>query len=297
MSQSDFQEQDAEEFVARLNALVEELEQYPDTEIRDKALDLIQGILDLYGETLRRMLAAVDSVSLKDQLLSRLLSDEVIRAVLLIHGLLPIGLEDRVAAALDQLRPYLISQGADLELVRVEGGRAHVRLMRKGSGAPPVAALKADIEKALAEAAPDLLGIEIDGLANQPGGDAKAAASPPARLVQIKRPATVSKIEGGTWVPVVRAIGFEEGKFKIVSFDDVNLLVCKVGGEFYAYRNACASGGRALGDALYESAMLTCTCHGYHYDLRRGGACMERPDLRLESLKVKVEDDKVKVAF
>jgi nitrite reductase/ring-hydroxylating ferredoxin subunit len=43
--------------------------------------------------------------------------------------------------------------------------------------------------------------------------------------------------------------------------------------------------------------MLTCACHGYSYNLKRAGACLERPELRLESLPLKVEDDKVKVAI
>jgi nitrite reductase/ring-hydroxylating ferredoxin subunit len=74
------------------------------------------------------------------------------------------------------------------------------------------------------------------------------------------------------------------------------VLVCKIGGEFYAYRNGCADGGRPLDDALFESPMLTCSCHGYRYDLRRGLA-VERPELRLARLPLKVEEDKVKVAL
>src|SRR5919199_5609653 len=139
MSGGEVQERDAERLVAELNALVVELEEYPDTEVRAKALDLVQLILELYGEALRRILTTLDSMPLKDQMLSRLVGDEVVRAILLIHGLLPVGLHARVAAALEHLRPYLISQGCDVELVGLDGGRALIRLIRKGSGAPPLA--------------------------------------------------------------------------------------------------------------------------------------------------------------
>ena len=67
--------------------------------------------------------------------------------------------------------------------------------------------------------------------------------------------------------------------------------------KFYAYRNACAEGQLPLDDALFESPMLTCLCHGYRYDLRHQGKCMEKPALRLASLAVIVEDEKVKVAL
>jgi nitrite reductase/ring-hydroxylating ferredoxin subunit len=306
----DAQGEDAEQIVERLTMLVEELELYPDTELREKSLDLVQLIMQLYGEALRRVLATIESAPLKDQILPRLFSDEVIRAILLIHGLLPIALEDRVAAALNNLRPILLSQGADVELLGVTDGRARMRLMRKGSGAPPIGVLKIEIEKALSEAAPDLSGIEIDGVQEQIEATTRAASllgrmiaparsddSEQARLVQIKRPQLDRESVSGTWVSVVRAIGFEEGGFKIVNVGEINILVCKVGGEFYSYRNSCAVGERSLDDALFESPMLTCACHGYHYDLRRRGSCVEDPGLRLESLPLIVEDDKVKVAL
>jgi nitrite reductase/ring-hydroxylating ferredoxin subunit len=117
------------------------------------------------------------------------------------------------------------------------------------------------------------------------------------QLIQIKRPKLDRESVSGTWVPVVRAIGFEEGQFKVISFSEINLLVCRIGGEFYAYRNSCAEGDRPLDDALLESPMLTCTCHGHRYDLRLKDSCVERPELHLEPLPLIVEDEKVKVAL
>lgn len=309
MSETEARGRDAEELVEQLNSLVEELEQYPDTEVREKALDLVQLILELYGEALRRITGTLEGLPLRDQVFSRLAGDEVVRAVLLVHGLAPVALRDRVAAALEHLRPYLLSQGCDVELLGVEGARARVRLMRSGKGAPPVAVLRQEIEKALAEAAPDLEGLDVEGVAEQIEATAKAAAllgklAAPARrerqavnLVQIKRPPAARPESGATWVSVVRAVGFGEGRLKIVNQGDLNLLVCKIGGEFYAYRNACAGeSGRTLDDALFESPMLTCSCHGLRYDLRRGN-CVEKPELSLAPLPAKAEDDKVKVAL
>ncbi|MCA1592572.1 MAG: Rieske (2Fe-2S) protein [Acidobacteria bacterium] len=311
MSEAEVQEYDAEELLGQLSALVAELEQYPDTEVREKALDLVQIIIKLHGEALRRILATFESLPLKSEIYSRMLGDEVIRALLTIHDLLPEELEARVAKAVEELRPFLISQGCDVKLLGVDDGRALLRLMRSGKGAPPVAALKLEIEKVLDVAAPDLLGIDIEGMAEQVEATAKAAAMlgaiitpprsetpSPARLVQIKRPRPDTSNVSGTWISVVRALGFEDGQFKVVSYAEINLLICKLDGEFYAYRNACAAGGgRALDDALFDSPMLTCACHGCSYNLRRAGACVERPELRLQSLPAKVEDDKVKVAL
>lgn len=300
--------QDAEQLVTQLNALIGELEQYPESEVREKALDLVQLVLELYGEALRRVLLAIDPLPGKDEILTRLAGDEVLRAILLLHGLLPVELHERIAAALEELRPYFISQGCDVELLGIDDGRAQIRLIRKGSGAPPVSVLRSEIEKALGEAAPDLMGVDVEGMAQQVEATKKAVAQlskliPPggngehaSRLVQIKPKQPAHERVNGVWVPVVRALGFDDRNFKIVNYADINLLVSKIGGEFYAYRNACAEGGRPLDDALYETPMLTCSCHGYLYDLRRG-VSLHNPDVRLERAPLKVEEDKVKVAI
>jgi len=306
MSEMASEDCEGEELVTRLNSLVEELEQYPDTTVRDKALDLVQIILKLYGESLRRIIATFEAGPQRDQILGRMANDEVIRSILLIHGLMPVSLYDRVAAKLKELRPFLVSQGCDVELLGVDDGRARMRLIRSGKGAPPIAVLKADIEKALSEVAPDLAGLDIEGLSEKVEATAKVAAalgrmiekpqnSEPA-LVQIKGKQPKVSSPENTWVPVIRTQSIEDGQFKIVNFEDINVLILNLDGEFYAYRNACAEGGRPLDDSHFQSPMLNCSCHGYGYDLRRGN-CIERPDLKLTSVPVNLEDQKVKIGL
>lgn len=307
MSEINPEEREGEELVARLNSLVEELEQYPDTEVREKALELVQIILRLYGESLRRIIATFEAEPQRDQILGRMANDEVIRSILLIHGLVPVNLYDRVAGKLNDLRPYLVSQGCDVELLGIDDARARMRLMRSGKGAPPIAVLKAEIENALSDVAPDLAGIEIEGLSEKVEATAKVAAAlgrmiekpqqdaKPA-LVQIKRKQAEVSSSENTWVPVIRSQSIENGEFKIVNHEDINVLIFNLDGEFYAYRNACADGGRPLDDALFQSPMLNCSCHGYGYDLRRGN-CIERPDLKLASVPVNLEDQKVRLGL
>ena len=237
---------DAEELVGRLHALFEELEQYPEAEVRERALELVQLLLDLYGEALRRVVGTIDALQQRDQVLAHLLNDEVVRAILLVHGLVPGEMRDRVAAALERVRPYLVSQGCEVDLVGVEEGHARIRVIRSGKGAPPVAVLKDEIERSLLEVVPDLQGVEVEGLAEQVEAMAKAAAlvgsmvkprgaatEQPARLVQIKRgqPAEDASL---AWVPLVRSLGFDESKFTLVRHTEVDVLVWTVGGEFYA---------------------------------------------------------------
>jgi len=298
----------AEGMVEQLNTLVVEIESYPDAKIRDKTLDLVQIILALHREALRRILTSFDSLPEKEEILACVAADDVTRSILHIHGLLPTDLRTRVISALDEFRPYLISQGCDVELLTVENGIANMRLIRSGKGAPPISTLTMEIEKALIEAAPELLGIEIEGIAEQIEATAKAAAylgsllpgkngaSKPANLVQIKREKPVEKHEG-KWVSVVRSLTFEENSFKIINYADIDVLVSNIDGDFQAFRNSCAVENQPLDDAVFETPMLVCSCHGYHYDLGRRGKCVEVADARLESLPLKIEDGKVKIAI
>lgn len=300
--------EEAERIIERLNLLVEEIEDYPDAEVREKTLDVIQIILSLHGETLHRILKTLDELPQKEQILSRLLADEVIRSILIIHNLMPEDLQTRIAGAVETMRPFLVVQGCDIKFLGIEDGAARMRLMRKGENAPTLSVLKAEIENALAEAAPDLQGVIIDGMDEQIEATAKAAeflgsliskpngSSSAQNLVQIKS-VPLKKAEDAKWIAVVRALGFDEGRIEFINYADINILVCKAGGEFYAFQNRCPASGEPLNDAKFKNPLLVCLCHGYHFDVRHKGIGEDKPDLKLESLAVKIEDEKVKVAL
>lgn len=297
---------ETDEIIEQLNSLVEELESYPDAEMREKTLDLIQLILSLHGEVLERILKTLEQQSVQDEVFTKLLEDDLIRSVLLVHGLMPEELAARVAATLEELRPFFTSQGCQIELLEVVKGRARFRVTRNGETAPPVGILRQELETALAETAPDLLEIEIEDVTKQIENTAKAADflnslvsrpnhESPKNLVQIKR--TPMAKNGAKWLSAIRSFGFKEGQFEIVNYDDINLLITKIGGEFYAFRNACAESGEPFDSKNFENPTLRCDCHNYRYDLSKRGVCDENPELKLESLPVKVEEDKVKVAL
>src|SRR5918996_5456333 len=91
--------------------------------------------------------------------------DELISHLLLLHGLHPLDLETRVAGALEEVRPYLQSHGGNVELLGIEGGVARVRMQGSCDGCPSSAVtLKLAIEEAVQKAAPDLEGIEAEGV-------------------------------------------------------------------------------------------------------------------------------------
>ena len=86
--------------------------------------------------------------------------------LLLIHDLHPVPLEERVREALEQVRPYMESHGGNVELLSLEDGVARLRLEGSCSDCSASAVtLELAIKQALEEAAPDLEGLEVEGVA------------------------------------------------------------------------------------------------------------------------------------
>ena len=83
-----------------------------------------------------------------------------------------------------RVRPYMESHGGDVELLGLEDGVARLRLVGHCNGCPASAStLELAIKEALDEAAPDLAGLEVEGVARRAGARAvaRAAADPDAR--------------------------------------------------------------------------------------------------------------------
>jgi len=89
-----------EELVGRVQELTAQVETLADPQARACAEELAAAVVQLYGEGLERIFAAVD-----EQTRTQLAEDGVVASLMLIHGLYPVSLETRVQAALDSVRP------------------------------------------------------------------------------------------------------------------------------------------------------------------------------------------------
>ncbi len=161
--------------VARVEALLEELDRLPDGDGRELATALVQALLDLYGEGLARIVAEVAARDRDGELAATLGDDELVAHLLLLHGLHPEPLEARVRGALDEVRPYLETHGGNVALLGVEDGVVRLQLQGSCSGCPSSAVtLKHAVEDAIHKAAPDVEEIVAE--------DAEA----PAELIQLE---------------------------------------------------------------------------------------------------------------
>jgi Fe-S cluster biogenesis protein NfuA len=155
-----------EELVERVQELLGSLDEIADPVAQSRVQELIGTVLELYGAGLERILGILEDAG--DPALpirTAMLDDGIVASLLLIHGLYPISLEERVMQALDSMRPFLASHGGNVELVGVEEGVARLRLEGSCNGCPSSAAtLEHALKEAIEEAAPDLLGLEVEGV-------------------------------------------------------------------------------------------------------------------------------------
>jgi Fe-S cluster biogenesis protein NfuA len=157
--------------VQRIGELVGELENIKDAETRASAKALVQLLLDLHSVGLEQVMEIVAKNGDSGQrTIDDLGRDPLVSSLLVLYGLHPLDLETRVAQAVEKLRPKVRKVGGELELLSNEGGVVRVQLQVTGHSCGSTGrTLKAMVEEALYEAAPDLGHLLIEGL-EEPAG-------------------------------------------------------------------------------------------------------------------------------
>jgi Fe-S cluster biogenesis protein NfuA len=268
----------AEELVERVGRLTSELARIDDDGARRAAEDLVGAVIELYGQGLERILALV-SESSDTELGPRLSDDGVIASLLLIHGLYPVELEQRVVEALDGVRPYMESHGGDVELIGISDGVARIRLEGSCEGCPASAStLELAIKSALDEAAPDLAGLVVEGAVSAPAASSAGGLELP--VVQVgdngsARSATPS------WFEVDGLGGLVEGSLTATEVRGTEIVVARVEGSLLAFRDACTGCGSSLAAAKLDDGTLTCPGCGRGFYLPRAGRSLDDDRLLL----------------
>lgn len=271
--------------VERFQGLIARLESTGDGEARELAEEMLATMLELYGEGLERIVAALEATPDVRDGLAR---DGVVASLLLIHGLHPVPLAERVEAALEGVRPYMESHGGGVELLGLEGGVAHLGLRGSCDGCPASAStLELAIREALDEAAPDLEGIEVEGVV-------EAGGRRPVPRSGTSAPAPEPGVPSG-WMDLPGAEGLAIGEMTQAQVGVVPLLVANVGGTLLAYRNACAGCGAPMHRAELDGGLLTCAGCGRRFELPLAGRAVGE-DLQLAPVPLLEDTGRVRVA-
>jgi Fe-S cluster biogenesis protein NfuA/nitrite reductase/ring-hydroxylating ferredoxin subunit len=281
-----------QERVARMETLLEEIEALKDPNARSKAAEVVAVLLDLYGDGLARMMEVVARGEERKRNFEAFAQDELISHLLLLHGLHPLDVETRVIGALEEVRPYLQSHGGNVELLGIEGGVARVRMEGSCDGCPSSAmTLKLAIEEAVLKAAPDLEGVEAEGMVEEPPPQPTTTfvAGPTLRRKEKKQP----EENGASWTVVGGLPQLSGGGTLVKEISGEPLLFLKLGDDFYAYRHLCPGCGESLEKGSLKEAELSCPGCERRYDVRRAGRCLNNPQLHLEPIPLLVSEEVV----
>jgi Fe-S cluster biogenesis protein NfuA/nitrite reductase/ring-hydroxylating ferredoxin subunit len=279
------------ELIERVQVLTERIGHLADPLARESAEELVSAVIRLYGHGLERLVEILDEEGEGAAALrQRLVDDEVVASLLLIHDLYPIPLEQRVIEALDSVRPYMESHGGNVELVSLEDGVARIRLAGSCDGCPASAStLELAIKQALDDAAPDLEALIVEG---QIEGAATAQSPGPGALelpvIQVGNGDTaaagtgaVGNGRGPAWYPLDEVASLAEGELTAAAINDTQLVVARVDGTLLAYMDECPSCRSALTSAALSEGVLNCPSCERGYFLPRAGRSLDDDGLQL----------------
>jgi Fe-S cluster biogenesis protein NfuA/nitrite reductase/ring-hydroxylating ferredoxin subunit len=272
------------------------------TVAHERAEELVRLVTDLYGAGLERIMEILyDAGHLDDETLAKLAGDELVSGLMLVHGLHPYSINQRVEDALEGVRPYLGTHGGDVELLDVtDEGVVHLRLLGSCDGCPSSSVtLSLAVEGAIMTAAPEVISIEVE--------EATPTAKEPNGVISVDSLMSRLKLDtptGADWhvLPDLATPG--AGDVASIEVGGLQLLVCRIGSDLFAFEDRCArcesslagaSLARRLGGGLGD-ALLKCPSCQVHYDVRKAGACVDIAELHLKPLPVLADGGTISVA-
>jgi Fe-S cluster biogenesis protein NfuA/nitrite reductase/ring-hydroxylating ferredoxin subunit len=268
-----------EQLIARVQELTGRLEDLDDPACRGLAEELTTAVVQMYGAGLERIVELAGP-----QTRDALADDDLVAGLLLIHDLHPVPIEERVRQALDTVRPYMESHGGDVELLGIEDGVARLRLEGScKSCRASSSTLELAVKQALEAAAPDLLGMDVEGVAEDEEPEGSGIPLPSVQ------------VNGG---PSWHTLSIDSSSALVAAdVDGVPLVVANVDGTLLAYRNTCAGCGGALDGGVLDAGALTCPGCGRAYFLPQAGRSMDDDHLQLHPVPLLREQEAIKVAL
>ncbi|WP_019969288.1 NifU family protein [Mycobacterium sp. 141] len=241
----------------------------------ERAEQLVREVTDLYGAGLQRLLHIATAAD--PHLVEVIAADDLVASLLLVHGLHPHSVQHRIADALDSVRPYLGSHGGDVDLLEVDGEVVRLRFAGSCKSCPSSAAtLELAIEDAIKAAAPEISSIEV-----VPDEGAQQLISAQSLMARVHTNGHAG------WQPVPELDELAPGEVGGFAVADTRVLVCRIGAEFFAYRDRCPDCNLPMAGATLTDAVLHCPQCGGGFDVVHAGlATTGAADHHLEPIPV-----------
>ena len=297
-----------EALIERVQDLQGRLDESGDGPTQRLADELVSAVVRMYGAGLERIVAGLAAGGAAgERIAAGLAEDPLVATLLLIHDLHPVPLEDRVQAALESVRPYMESHGGNVELLSLQDGVARLRLRGSCSDCSASSVtLELAIKQALEDAAPDLMGLEVEGVAGWAGPQSPGVGLPMAAgngggvagsELPVIQPGSAPAPRGPVWHDLNPADEPPPEALRAVSVGGAALVVANVEGTLLAYRDVCAGCAEPLHDGELVSGALSCRHCGRAFFLPRAGRSIDGDRLQLDPVPLLREQGRAKVAL
>jgi Fe-S cluster biogenesis protein NfuA len=165
---------DARKAGERVEALLAELGSQAGPQVAATAEELVSCLVELYGAGLAEIVKIIGEDAEEDgsgqRLTAKLAADPLVESLLLLHDLHPMPVADRVRRAIDAVMPQFGSHAGQVGFRGVDdAGVVHLSLERGGHGCQSSSgAVQEAIKQAVADAAPDTAGVDIEVVTTAP---------------------------------------------------------------------------------------------------------------------------------
>ena len=267
----------------------------------ERAEELVRTLIEFYDDGLGRLVELLTERPDGADILAMVATDKIVAGMLVLHDLHPTSTYERVSAALERVRPYLGSHAGDVDLLGVDDGVVRLRLAGSCNGCPSSSVtVKLAIEQAIEEAAPEVIRVEVEGVAAPPLPRGVGGPGGRIMLPLLGTPASVPAGTSRTWISLDRDTvtlrSLTPGTLAQLAIGGSNAILANIAGSLYAYRNHCPGCGSPVHTGAVDGDLLQCGSCAERFDLRRAGAGATRLDLHLEPLPLLDEEGTLKVA-
>lgn len=252
-----------------------------DAQAQKQALALKTAIEEFHKVGITQIVKKLKGDPRGKELLFELVDDPTVYALFAMHGIVRADVTTRANRVINMVRPYMQSHGGDVELVRIEGDTAFVKLHGACNGCSMSAVtLRETVEEALFGQIGELKRLEV--VPNDPG---------PA-LISLDSLQVVTEDSGWIEGPVVEAVA--QGTLYRLDVDQESYVIVNLENKLSAFENSCAHMGLPIDSGLLdcENGTLTCPWHGWCYNAS-SGECLTAPQAQLEPLPLRITNGRI----
>ena len=289
---------DFQQVGARIEELLGGLADSADENALYAAEEAVRLLVELYGEGLGRVVGALSETEVGIGVLGELAQDGLVASLLIVHGLHPVSLDDRITAALDSVRPYLGSHAGGVEVIGVDDDSVlQLRLQGSCDGcASSAETVRVAIENAVLQAAPEIVGVHAEGMVERPATllQIQPFGSRPPGSGESPTPAAAAGSAG--WQTLTDPPRLSPGEIVGIEVAGTAVALVRVSDQRYAYRNRCAACSSALDRAGLAGSVLRCPACSSAFDLALAGRPVDGEGDPLEPLPLLADAQGVRIA-